>query len=818
MINQELIETSSGRVGIVATNSTSYVEAMFDCMEAGLVAVPLREADDHYRINAARVDRVITLETGEAWMTRKINSIESDNTALIAFTSGTEGSPKGVILTQRNLGSVIARLNTLMQVDSNISEYVGVPVYHSFGFGRCRAVASAGGRFYIPNSGFNPSEIGDMLKRGEVNAISAVPSLWRILLANEDLIGSSGKLVRWIEIGSQYMSREEKEKLKSLFPNARIVQHYGLTEASRTTLLEIHQEEGDRLESVGKAIDDVEVKLTPDGLISIRGEHVASHYLIDGQTAQIQDDDGWLTTKDLGAIDNGYLYYKGRADDVINCGGIKVPPEALETKIYANIGIASGLAVCRKSDPIRGEGFLVAVTKEINIDKERLQEVILQATQEFGVNAGNAITIIDVDELPKTASGKVQRNKLSQMYALEVANKGEELSQTAISASDETPIRAAFRRVLNLRKNLTPEDTFISLGGDSLSYVQVSIEIERILGYIPKGWEEMSLGELEKQVPEARKLSAIETNIVLRAFAILAVVANHAALIPAGYIRGGSYLLLLIAGANFARFQSGALLQGNLIKPISSLLRNLLIPYFIIALLYMFYKQEIELSIILLFSNFLPFEAVSRIFGVWFIQVLVQIIIVFTLVFCIKPVRAIANKSPWRFGLILLAVGICMNLLMLSIWDTSGLRHRLPHMLFWIFTLGWCINFSQSRFQKIVVTIAVFVTLILLNVSTTLSQTLWIFMGGSIMIWQQYVSIPKVMKMPIQIVSAAAYWTFLTHIAFIEGFIVLFGPNYPFLYFVASVLLGVIIWFIPQLSSLLFTKINSDRQKYSNSI
>jgi hypothetical protein len=95
---------------------------------------------------------------------------------------------------------------------------------------------------------------------------------------------------------------------------------------------------------------------------------------------------------------------------------------------------------------------------------------------------------------------------------------------------------------------------------------------------------------------------------------------------------------------------------------------------------------------------------------------------------------------------------------------------------------------------------------------------LWIFIGASIMIWQQYVSIPKVMKMPIQIVSAAAYWIFLTHIAFIEGFIVLFGPNYPFLYFVASVLLGVIIWFIPQLSSLLFMKINSDRKKYTNPI
>jgi acyl-CoA synthetase (AMP-forming)/AMP-acid ligase II len=246
MIIQKVSQTPSNRFGIVAANSTSYVNAMFDCMETGTVAVPLREVEDQYRINAAGVTKVITPDAGDPWITREFNSPKSDETALVAFTSGTEGSPKGVVLTHNNLGDVIERLNNLMQVDSSINEYVGIPVYHSFGFGRCRAVAAVGGRAFIPVCGFNPSEISEMLRKGEINAVSTVPSLWRILLANKDLIGSNGKKVRWIEIGSQYMSQQEKESLKLLFPNAKIIQHYGLTEASRSTLLEIHKEEGSK--------------------------------------------------------------------------------------------------------------------------------------------------------------------------------------------------------------------------------------------------------------------------------------------------------------------------------------------------------------------------------------------------------------------------------------------------------------------------------------------------------------------------------------------------------------------------------------------
>jgi peptidoglycan/LPS O-acetylase OafA/YrhL len=625
------------------------------------------------------------------------------------------------------------------------------------------------------------------LKRREINAISAVPSLWRVLLANQELIGQSGKQVRWIEIGSQYMSRAEKEDLKRLFPEARIVQHYGLTEASRTTLLQIHHTEGVALESVGRALQEVEIKLTEAGQIAIRGEHVASHYLIEGRQAALQDDQGWFYTKDLGELEDGYLYYKGRADDIINCGGIKVNPDTLETKIYARIGYGSGLAVCRKSDPLRGEGFLVATTPELKVDRETLRAAVLQATQECGVNAGNAIALVTVESLPKTATGKVQRRQLVEWYASQV----QEAEPSPGRKTQGTPLQIAFCRALNLAQ-ARPQDTFVALGGDSLSYVQLSMEVEKYLGYLPSGWETMELGQLEQLKPQKRNYATVETSILLRAIAITEVVMLHADLIMLG---GGAYALLLIAGANFARFQGEALLQNQFSKSVLSLLKNLILPYLILSVLFQIYKRDFNPGILFFVSNYAgnP-ELTPSIFPVWFINVLVQTVLLVSALLFVNPIRRYVVQFPWRSSVLLLGIGVCTNQWIPLLWDANHRYNRVPHMLVWLFALGCCIYFVQTRTQKLLTTIAL-VALSIGLVGPAHKEAWVVCTVGLALLWIRAVPVPTVVKPGIQVLGAAAYYIYLTHMIFIHILKNTLGIGNPFLDAIVSLVGGVLVWF-----------------------
>ncbi len=479
--------TSQPPVGLVATHSIDFVRQVLALLDEGRVVVPLRNADDTERVSLAGATEVREPKAEFGWASFSYTPRSTPQTAQFLFTSGTEGQPKGVELPHAALADVVTRLNDVMQLDSSIREYVGIPVYHSFGFGRCRAVAAAGGQVFLPEHGFDPLQVAEMLGQGEINAISAVPSLWRILLDARSMFEGIGQGVRWIEIGSQYMSREEKLAVRSLFPNAKIVQHYGLTEASRSTFLEIHDTEGEHLESVGRAYGDVEIGLTDDGRIRIRGPHVASQLWIEGKARPAVDDEGWYETQDLGSLRDGYLYFGGRADDVINCGGLKLAPELLETRVRELQPSLGVFAIARKPDAVRGDGILVSITEADASLRASIEAAVAEAATAHGVNARGAIATQVVDALPRTTSGKVQRRKLTEQWVAahpepahpEPAAAAPSRAPTqGAQAAREAELRGIWQEALGT-DDVGLEESFYDLGGDSLTALGVIMRMGR---------------------------------------------------------------------------------------------------------------------------------------------------------------------------------------------------------------------------------------------------------------------------------------------------------------------------------------------------
>lgn len=360
---------------------------------------------------------------------------------------------------------------------------------------------------------------------------------------------------------------------------------------------------------------------------------------------------------------------------------------------------------------------------------------------------------MELEALPLTPNGKLNRLDLPKPNFLRD-------EPSAVPTSSLSPMRQVFCHAMHLRQ-VEPEDTFISLGGHSLLYVQLSIELERHLGYLPPGWEEMSIHQLEQLAPRHQATSLVESSVFFRALAICFVVIGHANLFPGISMIGGAALMLMIAGMNFARFQSAALFAGDVFKPLNSLLKNLLIPYLLISVAYQLVSRDLSLSVLLLVSNFFSPHAPS-IFPVWFIQVLAQCILLMTGLLALQPVRHFASQDRWRFGLILVAVSLFLATLIPLFWDTNYLFNRVPHMMFWLFAMGWLLQFSQTRFQKVSASFVLLAS-ILITVNT-ISKFCWLLIGGMTILWMAFIPVPKRLKSPIQLISAAAYHIYLTHI------------------------------------------------------
>ncbi len=743
--------------GLVAVNSPGFVHAAFACLRAGEVFSPLRGKNDEQRTRLLSPQRIVEPEAGSGWVTEQPLTDRSERIAQVMFTSGTEGTPKGVLLTHRGLHDVVSRLDGVMHLDASIREYVGVPVYHSFGFGRCRAVAAAGGAFFIPERGFNPVEIASMLQNGSINAISAVPSLWRVLMEAHVVSAELGRKVRWIEIGSQYMSRAEKEQLRTLFPAAAIVQHYGLTEASRSTFLEIHAVEGEALESVGRATGAVEVRLTADGRIAIRGPHVAAGTLVDGKLAASADADGWLETNDLGDLRDGFLYYLGRADDIINCGGLKLPPEALEARVRASLNIPPDFAIFRAPDRLRGDGIVVAALPTINVTDSALSEATALAAQDLGVNARGAIRVIRLDELPTTASGKVQRRALTEQAAKE--RPPESISPQSLVAA-QANVSAIYAKYLGARA-AAPSATFTTLGGDSLAFIQTSVALEALLGRLPPRWEEVSIAELE-QLPKTKSgLGQLEPMVWLRAIAISVIISNHAHALGELNFAGGAWLLLILSGGSFARFQLQRVIREGRTLPILSGLPKLLIPAVGLQLLQQVLFRHFDLSPVLLFSNFVS----PKLDGFWFVEVWVQIYLAVFLIFTAVPVAKLARARPFATALAFLTLGVGMRAFVPVVWDTSAtLYDRLPHLKFWLFALGWAISVARGKERFFVSAIAV--VLAVWQYSFDPVQVAWVALGSLALTWLPAVRVPSALARAVAWVSASSLYIYIAQYHF----------------------------------------------------
>ena len=773
--------------GLVRKNSLHFVEQVFSLYDAGHPLVLVADESQAQALAGIAIDRCIVPLDQTGWFTAQHAIRDDDQIAQVTFTSGTEGRPKGIVLTHANLADATNRIIEQMQMTSEIREYVGVPATFSFGLGRYRAVSAVGGQAYMPPRGFDPAEFGRMLAAGQVNALSVVPTLLRVLLAAPSVIGDAGKALRWMEIGSQHMTPGEKQAVREMFPNARIVQHYGLTEASRSTFLTFDDMTAAHLASVGQPVGKTEVAVGPDGRIRIRGPHVAKSRIDGDGLHDLLDAEGWLHTNDLGHLVDGFVYFDGRADDVINCGGIKIAPDQLEARLLARLQPGAELCVARVPDAERGDGVLVAVGNgTARVDRVRtLADSILR---EMGTAVGAALHVMAVDSIPRTETGKAQRSVLASHFVALQASASPKAREGADKIED---VQALFAHEFP-GANIGPEDSFLSLGGDSLHYIRFSLHFEKRFGALPNGWESLTATELQQHISGRAKSGwlPLESVTLARSFFIVCIVALHANAFVYSSNWGAAYFLVVLAGYSVARFQLPEIIRTGSVKTLLGTVRSVAIPTVILIALLQVVTQEFELLQLLLISNFSDPTTLHG-FLFYFAEFYVQILVLAAVLFSIPKVRASFRDRPMVSALVLMITVVAIDRSIEAVWNGDYNFHRTPWHYAWAFTLGVVIA-SANDFRTRMIALTVSMVAVWLEWHMT-SAAFYVGGGCLLTLFVRSFIVPAPAKFLIANIAGASMFIFLSHELMIEIVIKIFGHEMPWLAMVASIVCGIIL-------------------------
>lgn len=352
---------------------------------------------------------------------------DQEATADILFTSGTTGQPKGVVLSHRAIHAAARQINSFIGNGGDDREVVPLPLSHSFGLGRMRCQVLAGGMMVLVDGFTAAGKLFQAIRAWEATGLSFVPAGLGVLFKTTgDTLGEFAATLRWIEIGSAAMPPEHKARLMQLLPQTRLCMHYGLTEASRSAFIELHEARAAaRLESVGKPAPGVEIRVADKtgatvqpggrGRILVKADTLMSRYWLDDAGSEAAFLDGWLNTGDVGHVDeDGWLYLDAREKDLVNVGGREVSPVEIE-RILEELDDVAACACVGVPDPqgITGsaiKAYLVAVKDVSPLPKP----VVLAKHLRGRIEPYKMPVAFEwIDDLPRTPSGKLQRAALA---------------------------------------------------------------------------------------------------------------------------------------------------------------------------------------------------------------------------------------------------------------------------------------------------------------------------------------------------------------------------------------------------------------------
>lgn len=426
---------------------------------------------------------IFTLRDNEQPLTSHCGFAQAEDVALILHTSGTTSRAKLVPLSHANLLASAGNIAATLRLSESDRCLNVMPLFHIHGLVGALLSSTMAGASVICTAGFDVEQFFSWLETCGPTWYTAVPTIqYAVLsLAQADPTALRNHSLSFIRSSSSALPARVMRGLEEIF-KVPVIESYGMTEAAHQMASNPLPPGQRNVGSVGLAagpevsiMDEAGNLLSPGeiGEIVIRGANVMHGYDNNTDASATAFTQDWFRTGDQGYLDgDGYLFLTGRIKELINRGGEKISPREIDDVLLAHPAVEQAVAFGVPHSTLGEEVAAVVVLRpQTQATVRELREFVANRLADFKVPK----QIVIVDEIPKSATGKLQRGDLAERFA-------RQLDVEAISPETqlESMVAEIYAEVLGVEQ-VSATDNFFALGGDSLRATQVIARIRAML-------------------------------------------------------------------------------------------------------------------------------------------------------------------------------------------------------------------------------------------------------------------------------------------------------------------------------------------------
>lgn len=688
--------------------------------------------------------------------------------ALLLSTSGSTGAVKLARLSRVAVSANAAAVAEYMHVARDDTAITVIPIHFSAGLLVVNSHLTRGARILLTGRSVIDPVFWSSAQDNQATTLCGVPYTFELL----DRIGFRDRAPPSIHTLACSGGRlpADLARTYALWTRSRDISLYltfGQTEAGRVAYLPPEQVL-DHLESIGSALPGGRMWLVdetgrPIEAAGIEGELVCAGpgimmgYANDAADLALGKDVEELRTGDIAVKDSdGFFTIRGRRSRFVKLFSVRISLDAVEQNL-ARKGYRAAVA---------GDDSLLAVCVIQPADPGHLRAELARSFE----LPQTVLDITVVDDLPLLPSGKTDYVGLLRSAQARRATPSRE-------SRPSPEVITAFAEAFPGR-TIGPGDSFTSLGGDSLSYVRLSIQIEDALGRLPERWEEQTVGELSGQANRSPPASGwmrpreIEVGTVLRALSICLVVIAHSGL-PHPPMGGGVEVLLMLSGYYLSRHQRARLIEGGGWPLLGSFLVRIIAPYYALMLTWMAVKRDWDLPSLLLVSAFRG-RFHSLLEPYWFLETLLQCFVIVAAATAIPQVRRFARQRPAASALAFLSIAVMVKIILFGVFDHHALRDRTVDSLIYLYAFGWWLDQATTPRLRLAASILALILggLDLFGLPgvwfryeppVNLTHAAWLIVAALALIWTPKVRLPSPVQRLVGTIGAASFYIYLAH-------------------------------------------------------